>query len=422
MNTVQLRRLTVEACDGPFGSAIKTDHYSDDGARVVRLGNIGGAEWIDDDAAFLELGYFTELQRHSVLGGDLLIAGLGDDRNPVGRAAVAPVGIAPALVKADCYRFRLRDADARFVAYFLSSTAGIAQSAQLADGSTRKRLTLGKALGLRVPDVPEPVQRAIADYLDTETARIDALITKKQQLIHLLEERDRIYRTSIMTGGIGSEPRLTTGTLLTPELPVGWRLMRMRHLVERIVDTPHKTAPVIDGERFLVVRTANVKKGHLVMDKARFTDEASWREWNRRGTPRVGDVLFTREAPAGEACLVPAGQDLCMGQRMVLLQVNEQRTTGRWLLNSIYAGPAQRFIQIHANATTVAHLNMSDIPDIPVAVPPLKLQASLLAQLGARVAATRRAMGALEEQCRLLAEHRTAVITRAVAGNLETSV
>ena len=32
-------------------------------------------------------------------------------------------------------------------------------------------------------------QRAIADYLDAETARIDALIAKKQQLIHLLEER-----------------------------------------------------------------------------------------------------------------------------------------------------------------------------------------------------------------------------------------
>ena len=40
-----------------------------------------------------------------------------------------------------------------------------------------------------VPDIPLPEQRAIADYLDAETARIDALITKKQQLINLLEER-----------------------------------------------------------------------------------------------------------------------------------------------------------------------------------------------------------------------------------------
>ena len=55
-------------------------------------------------------------------------------------------------------------------------------------------------------------QRAIADYLDTETARIDALITKKRRLITLLEERWVVHRQKVLLGtldpvsGIGSAP------------------------------------------------------------------------------------------------------------------------------------------------------------------------------------------------------------------------
>ena len=43
-------------------------------------------------------------------------------------------------------------------------------------------------------------QRAIADYLDTETARIDALITKKRRLITLLEERWVVHRQKVLLG------------------------------------------------------------------------------------------------------------------------------------------------------------------------------------------------------------------------------
>lgn len=61
-----------------------------------------------------------------------------------------------------------------------------------------------------VPPLGE--QRAIADYLDTETARIDALITKKRRLITLLEERWVVHRQKVLLGtldpvsGIGSAP------------------------------------------------------------------------------------------------------------------------------------------------------------------------------------------------------------------------
>jgi len=200
IRSIRLRRLSIAACDGPFGSAIKSDHYAETGARVVRLGNIGFANWINDDAAYLDLDYFSSLRRHSVKPGDLLIAGLGDKKNPVGRATVAPDSIGPALVKADCYRIRLRGAHPKFVAYCLSSGYGRPQSARLADGSTRQRLTLGKALSLRIPDIPEETQRAIATYLDAETADINVLVGAVSNQLDLLTEHRQALITAAVTG------------------------------------------------------------------------------------------------------------------------------------------------------------------------------------------------------------------------------
>jgi type I restriction enzyme, S subunit len=100
---LSLGRIAVDRCDGPFGSGLKSEHYTDSGVRVIRLQNIRTDGFNGDDAAFIDAGYYrTKLNGHGVVDGDVLIAGLGDDNNTVGRACVAPAGIEPAMVKADC--------------------------------------------------------------------------------------------------------------------------------------------------------------------------------------------------------------------------------------------------------------------------------------------------------------------------------
>jgi type I restriction enzyme S subunit len=104
---IPLRRVLASIVDGPFGSSLTSSHYTDEGTRVIRLGNIGKAAFRDGDAAFISDQYAAELRSHSVSPGDLLMAGLGDERWPLGRCAVAPEDLGPAIVKADCYRIRL---------------------------------------------------------------------------------------------------------------------------------------------------------------------------------------------------------------------------------------------------------------------------------------------------------------------------
>ena len=77
-----LQRITLDRCDGPFGSGLKSLHYVDEGIRVVRLKNIGHGEFNDADAAFISQEHYATLGDHSVEPGDVLIAGLGDPNHP----------------------------------------------------------------------------------------------------------------------------------------------------------------------------------------------------------------------------------------------------------------------------------------------------------------------------------------------------
>jgi hypothetical protein len=88
--------------DGPFGSNLKTEHYTSGGPRVIRLQNVGDGEFVDTPA-HISAEHFEELRKHEAHGGDLIIALLG---NELPRACVVPPDIGPAIVKADCVRLR----------------------------------------------------------------------------------------------------------------------------------------------------------------------------------------------------------------------------------------------------------------------------------------------------------------------------
>ncbi len=394
---MQLRRFADEYCDGPFGSAIKSDHYSTTGARVVRLGDIGSGEWKSGVPAFLDLDYWATLDRHHVLPGDLLVAGLGDENNPVGRATVAP-DLGPALVKADCYRFRLdrSKAEPRFIARYLSSSAGLDYSGALADGSTRKRLTIGKALAIPVPLPRLAEQRAIADYLDTETTRIDALIAKKRRMIELLEARLRAVVDWFTNG---------------PSVP-------LRRVVERFVDyrgaTPEKSTTGVP-----LVTATHVKKGRIDLSlDPQFIGVEAYHAWMRRGWPSIDDVIMTTEAPLGEVAWID-DPEVALAQRLILMKVHPARMDSRFLGYAMRSGQFRAALFAYATGSTALGIKADRLKGLPVSMPDLASQAAAVRKIGNIERQVRRQQQLIERQIDLLVERRQALITAAVTGELE---
>jgi type I restriction enzyme S subunit len=234
-----------------------------------------------------------------------------------------------------------------------------------------------------------------------------AVETQLQRIRDLSLERRHVVRHTAVT---------------RPDVDCPWVVSRLKHVVKRIIDTPHATAPVVEGGQYLVAGTAAIRDGRLVVgEDAHWTDHETYKAWTRRAVVAPGDILLTREAPAGEACIVPDTPTLCLGQRTVQLQIDQDCVDSRFVLHSLYAGPAQEFIRLLSRSTTVAHLNMRDIGDIPIDLPPLTAQRHSMDALEAELEDLDRTIRQIGQQMLLLAERRQVLINEAATGKLDVS-
>lgn len=201
-NEVPVRRVLASIVDGPFGSSLTSAHYSDRGTRVIRLGNIGVFEFRDSDAAFISDEYAGTLTSHEARAGDVIIAGLGDDRMPLGRACVLPK-VGPAIVKADCYRARPNAmVTSEFLAWAISSPPARAQIALLARGSTRQRLNTAVVRDIRIPVPPIEIQRELVAAYSFMRDRTASAIASARKGIALAKERRVALISAAVAGKI----------------------------------------------------------------------------------------------------------------------------------------------------------------------------------------------------------------------------
>jgi len=155
--------------DGPFGSNLTSAHYTDSGARVIRLQNIGNGVF-RDAAAYISLDHFETLRKHEVRAGDLLVASLGEN---LPRACLMPEIGEPAIVKADCIRIRLRpDVDSHWVLLALQRREVKVWAEGIVKGVGRQRLGLKAIRSILIPIAPRIERDRVLRILEPQLSRI----------------------------------------------------------------------------------------------------------------------------------------------------------------------------------------------------------------------------------------------------------
>ena len=200
----RLAPYIVDKTDGPFGSGLKNEHYTTSGIRVIRLQNIGAGTFKDDDASFVSEEYFQSLGGHEARPGDVLVAGLGDENNPLGRACALPPHIGIAMVKADCFRYRFDQKRVlnQFAINVLNSLEGRHSSLLLSRGATRQRMNLSAVGSMIVALPPAAEQSVINAWLSARIAEIEAIRNNALKSISLIQERRSALITAAVTGQI----------------------------------------------------------------------------------------------------------------------------------------------------------------------------------------------------------------------------
>jgi type I restriction enzyme, S subunit len=200
--------LAESLIDGPFGSNLKTEHYvENNGIRVARLQNIQVGAYDDRERAFISYIHAHSLQKNEVHGGDLLIASLGDQNHPVGRACLYPHNLPKAINKADCFRLRSNQlCTNEFLMHAFNGHAARRQVRGFEQGVTLKRINTRNLRKLKIGIPPRAEQAMICErYKSLEV-----------QLKHLSDEREKLgkQKTGLMddllTGRVRVTPLLDT--------------------------------------------------------------------------------------------------------------------------------------------------------------------------------------------------------------------
>jgi type I restriction enzyme S subunit len=337
----------------------------------------------------------------------------------------APIGQLAILAKEACSNqgcFLLvprRETDTRFFYYWLSAQTAYLQV--LGRGSTFMELSTDELKSLVVPEPILPVQRAIADYLDRETARLDALVAAKERLLGFLAEKRRALITRAVTRGLDSHvPLHDSGNPALGEIPATWTSCHLKRVLARM--DYGISEPVNTTGNVAVLRMGDIQDGEIDYSKVGFVDfiapslllQPGDLVFNRTNSlDQIGKVAVFRgktEYPVSFASYLVRFR---CGPKVLPEYLN-------WLLNSAFPVAWGRAEALPAIGQ--ANLNPNRYSYLPIALPPLAVQQEIieyLAEVTARFDAVRTAT---HRTIRLLKERRAALISAAVTGQIDVRV
>ncbi|MGN0606228.1 MAG: restriction endonuclease subunit S [Oscillospiraceae bacterium] len=158
--------------------------------------------------------------------------------------------------------------------------------------------------------------------------------------------------------------------------------MKLSEVCEFIVDCPHSTAKN-EGDGYPLIRTPNIGKGRLILEEVHRVSEQVYNKRNVRAVPMEGDLIFAREAPAGNVAIIKENQKVCLGQRTVLIRPNKKIVNSDFLVYYLLAPKQQYELLGTANGATVAHVNLPIIRNLPIILPEKSIQDKIASILSA---------------------------------------
>ena len=158
-------------------------------------------------------------------------------------------------------------------------------------------------------------------------------------------------------------------------VPSDWERKPIKELCESIIDCVNKTAKHVEHiTPFKMIRTTNVRNGRVDTENVRFVEEDVYKQWIRRGAPKDGDIIFTREAPVGEVGILENAKGIFLGQRTMMYRAAPEISDNRFLFYSLMSGYCQKQIEDLSNGGTVAHMRVPDCGELMINTPPIKEQ------------------------------------------------
>lgn len=237
-------------------------------------------------------------------------------------------------------------AEPRFLLYFLATV----QAQDLVQDHAYPSLNLPLIAGIEVPTPSLPEQRRIVAILDEA---FEVIATARVNVEKNLQNARELFE-----GYLRDVFRATRPTWIQTPIDQVIRFIDYRG------KTPQKTS---EGLRLITAK--NVKKGFIQEDPMEFVAPESYDSWMTRGIPKLGDVLFTTEAPLGNVAQLDTAERVVFAQRIIIMQAIPTILDSAFLKYILLSEPMQAKLHAHATGATALGIKASVLKRIPISFP-----------------------------------------------------
>lgn len=152
-------------------------------------------------------------------------------------------------------------------------------------------------------------------------------------------------------------------------LPRGWVWTDLGSVLTVLADCVNDTPDFLGVPTdYLGLKAQNIKPYDLDLSQRWYVSASDYDVWNRRAVPSPGDILLTREAPVGNACILPSGLQACITQRILLLRTDNEFVSNRYILHYLNSSYFLDQIAEACRGLTTPHVRVGDASKLLVPI------------------------------------------------------
>lgn len=365
----------------------------------------------------------AEAQRYLLRINDVLM-NEGGDNDKLGRGAVWKGQIEPCIHQNHVFAVRLADTElAEWVSRFTSTDDARTYFFLRSKQSTNlASINQADVRELPVPIPPRAVRIAISNFLDEQTARIDALIAEKEGLLASLKSHQYSYASRLMTKGLAKDANLKeTNHPELGDIPSHWEVKRLKFLGEvRSGIAKGKDHDERDTVCLPYLRVANVQEGYVDLTEVLELEVGAHEV--ERYLLRRGDVLMNEGGDndkLGRGTVWQGQIDPCVHQNHVFAVRLSDMDLAPWVARFTSTDAARTYFFLRSKqSTNLASINQSNVRELPVPMPPDDERRLILAELERSAQASADLSAHVRGHIARLREYRASLISAAVTGEL----
>ena len=309
-----------------------------------------------------------------------------------------------------------RSIDGRWLAYALNTV----DYRLWITGATRDKLTQDAMMRMEIL-VPSTIeQRAIADYLDRETAKIDTLIEKQTTMIERLRERRAAVVRSSVLGEVSANRAATPYWF--GRIPSHWQTPRLSHHHHVVLGRMINASQALDTDISVpYVAAGSIQPEELILDAARTltvpaADVAKY-------SLRRGDVVVVEGgAGYGRSHWLPTDiPGWAFQNHVVRVRPRDSTVDSRYTRLVIETCRQSGFFEANNRTATLPSLSSEVLGALRIPLPPLDEQRAIADYLDRGTAKIDTLIAKVERHIELAKERRAALITAAVTGQIDVT-